>query len=66
MKRAELIDKLEALPASELAALAGVSLHRGRPSNALRESLIEDILDGVREKRITVKRDGTIARKGSK
>lgn len=63
MKRAELIDKLEALPASELAALAGVALKRGRPSNDLREALVGQVLDGIRDKRVSVKRDGTVARR---
>lgn len=63
MKRADLIDSLGDLRASELAELAGVSLNRGRPSSALRESLIENILVSISQKQITVKRDGTLVRK---
>lgn len=63
MKRAELIDKLYALPADELAALAGVELKRGRPSNALRAGLVEDILAQIAGKKLTVKKDGTISRR---
>ena len=63
MKRAELIAKLEAEPADVLADLAGVELKRGRPSNALRQGLIDEILTAIAEKRLTVKRDGTVTRK---
>lgn len=63
MKKAEIIAKLEALPASELASLAGRSLGRGRPSKGLRANLVDKVLAGVANKQITVKRDGTIARK---
>jgi hypothetical protein len=63
MKRADLIAKLEQLPADELAALASVTLKRGRPSNALRQALIDEILSAITERRLSVKRDGTITRR---
>lgn len=63
MKRSDLIAKFEGLPANELAALAGVELKRGRPSNALRQGLIDEVLTAIAEKRVSVKRDGTITRR---
>jgi hypothetical protein len=62
LKRQELLDVLAALPTAELASLAGVGLSRGRPSNALRQSLTDEVLSAIREKRVVVRRDGTIHR----
>jgi hypothetical protein len=63
MKKVELVQKLAAMPADELAALAGVELSRGRPSKALREELVAKVLQGLATKKLTVKKDGSISRR---
>ena len=62
MKKQQVLDELESKSASELAALAGVTLKRGRPSAALRQSLIDEILLAIAEKRVRVRASGEFVR----
>jgi hypothetical protein len=62
MKKAELVDALEAMVTPDLAALAGVRLQRGRPSAALRQSLVDEVLSAIAEKRVRVHKDGSFER----
>lgn len=62
MRKTKLETTLESLPASELAALAGTSLGRGRPSAAKREALKSAVRAAIATKQVTVKRDGRLVR----
>jgi hypothetical protein len=63
MKQQELLDRLEAMGTAELAELAGVRLRRGRPSNALRRSLTDEVLQAFRERRVVARSGGAIVRR---
>lgn len=57
MRRAEILDRLEAMGTHELAVLSGgVRLSRGRPSSDLRQSLVDLVLEEIRAGRVGIKR----------